>query len=121
MLDILEYYLKHPEKKLGLIFLDAQKAFDNVNWNFILEQLESMHTGDSFSRLIKAIYSQQKAKIKVNGDLSEEIMIEKGVGKAAHYPLLILMLEILNNVIRSDPAIKGTKIKGEEFKLLALF
>lgn len=48
IIDILELHEKHLEKELVLIFLDAQKAFDNVNWSFIIEQLENMRTGEFF-------------------------------------------------------------------------
>lgn len=41
-MDILEYYEGHMEEQLALIFLDPQKAFDNVNWKFMLELLEDM-------------------------------------------------------------------------------
>lgn len=33
--DMLEYF-SHPGKQLAIIFLDSEKAFDNVNWNFLL-------------------------------------------------------------------------------------
>lgn len=36
ILDILEYYEVHSEKQLTLLFLDAQKVFDNVSWKFML-------------------------------------------------------------------------------------
>lgn len=39
ILDTLEYYETHPEKQMALIFLDAQKAFDNVSWQFMIHQL----------------------------------------------------------------------------------
>lgn len=40
ILNVLEQYQAHLEKQLALvlIFLDAQKAFDNINWSFLLLQ-----------------------------------------------------------------------------------
>ena len=40
IIDILEYYETHLEKQMMLIFL--QKAFDNVNWVFMLFQLKKI-------------------------------------------------------------------------------
>lgn len=31
IMDTLEYYEVHPEKQAMLMFVDAQKAFDNLN------------------------------------------------------------------------------------------
>uniref|UniRef100_A0A2D4KJ56 Reverse transcriptase domain-containing protein n=1 Tax=Micrurus paraensis TaxID=1970185 RepID=A0A2D4KJ56_9SAUR len=42
IIDILEYYEVHTTKTTSLIFLDAQKAFDNLNWNFLVKQLTGM-------------------------------------------------------------------------------
>ena len=34
--NVIEYLEKHPEKQAALIFLEAEKAFDNLNWNFLI-------------------------------------------------------------------------------------
>uniref|UniRef100_A0A2D4PW91 Reverse transcriptase domain-containing protein n=1 Tax=Micrurus surinamensis TaxID=129470 RepID=A0A2D4PW91_MICSU len=36
VLNVLEYYKAHPEKQVALIFLDAQKAFNNLSWQFLI-------------------------------------------------------------------------------------
>ena len=61
-----------------MILLDGDKAFDNLNWNFMLHQLEVLQVGERFLKLIKAIYTQQKAKVRINGELTKEIQIQKG-------------------------------------------
>ena len=62
IIDIFEYYETHPEKQMMLIFLDAEKAFDDVNWEFMLLQLKKMGAEGIFLQTIKAIYTKQKAK-----------------------------------------------------------
>lgn len=68
-----------------------------------------------------AIYSQQKAKVRVNGDLREDIKIEKGTRQGCPLsPLLfILTLEVFNNIIRKYKNVRGTSIKREKYKVQA--
>lgn len=54
-------YDKCPDKKLGLIFVDAEKAFNNFNWEFIVTMLEEINIGDQFLSAIKGIYKEQKS------------------------------------------------------------
>lgn len=48
IINVLEYFEVHPSKKLGLIFLDATKAYDNINWNFMLELFRQMQFQENF-------------------------------------------------------------------------
>ena len=59
-----------------LIFLDAEKAFDNVDWEFMLLQLKKMGAEGIFLQTIKAIYTKQKAKVKIHGQVTKNIQIE---------------------------------------------
>ena len=117
--NTLENYEAHPEKQMAVIFLDAEKAFDDLNWNFMLHQLEVLQVGERFLKLIKAIYTQQKAK--VNGELTKEIQIQKGIRQGCpRSPLLfILTLEILTEQIRDKKEIKGLQVRGHTYKLQA--
>ena len=76
---------------MSLIFFDEEKAFENMNCNFLLTQLQLMEAGEKFIGEIKAIYSKQEARSKVNGELTETIQIEKNAeGKDARCPLYCL-------------------------------
>uniref|UniRef100_A0A2D4KHU3 Reverse transcriptase domain-containing protein n=1 Tax=Micrurus paraensis TaxID=1970185 RepID=A0A2D4KHU3_9SAUR len=90
--NVLEYYEAHSEKQVALIFLDAQKAFDNFNWDYFIQQIIDMNFGPNFKRMIVAIYSTQKASVILNGDFTERFNITKGVRQGMsvvtsnHYP-----------------------------------
>uniref|UniRef100_A0A2D4I1F2 Reverse transcriptase domain-containing protein n=1 Tax=Micrurus lemniscatus lemniscatus TaxID=129467 RepID=A0A2D4I1F2_MICLE len=111
--NTLEYYETHPEKQMVLIFLDAQKAFVNVNWQFVLAQLKVMDFRERFIKMIKAIYYKQTARVMLNGDKTEKVNIKKGTIQGCPLsPLLfVLTLEVLNSNIRQDEEIKGMEIK----------
>lgn len=68
VLDMIEYYEKHPDKEVGIIFLDAEKAFDNVNWDFMLCMMEKIEIGNNFLNATKAIYKEQQANLIINSD-----------------------------------------------------
>uniref|UniRef100_G1KWC4 Reverse transcriptase domain-containing protein n=1 Tax=Anolis carolinensis TaxID=28377 RepID=G1KWC4_ANOCA len=121
ILNAIEFYDKNPQKEIAFLFLDAEKAFDNVNWFCIIEILKEMDAGYYFISATKAIYSDQIAKIITNGQLSNSINIQKGTRQGCPLsPLLfILMLEILLEAIRKNSDLKGLRIKNHSYKTRA--
>lgn len=61
IVDAVEYYDKPPEKEVGFFFPDAEKAFDNINWDFLIAIMKKMQFGEHIINAIKAIYSDQQA------------------------------------------------------------
>lgn len=57
VLNILEFGDKTLGGKLGLFFLDVEKAFDNINWPFMKTVLKTMNFGEKFMNVINNIYS----------------------------------------------------------------
>uniref|UniRef100_A0A803U0R0 Reverse transcriptase domain-containing protein n=1 Tax=Anolis carolinensis TaxID=28377 RepID=A0A803U0R0_ANOCA len=121
IINIVEYYENNPQKEVGLVFLDAEKAFDNTSWEFLLEMIKDMDTGFYFINAIKSIYSKQRANIIVNGRDTGYINIKKGTRQGCPLsPLLSIMtLEILLEEIRKDEELRGTKIRKDEYKIKA--
>uniref|UniRef100_A0A803TGC1 Reverse transcriptase domain-containing protein n=1 Tax=Anolis carolinensis TaxID=28377 RepID=A0A803TGC1_ANOCA len=121
ILNVIEFYEKNHQDELALLSLDAEKAFDNLNWDFLKLLLKEIDIGYHFSNVIEAIYGRQEAKIIINGQETSKIEISKGTRQGCPLsPLLFIMtLEILLNKIREDPNLKGLKIKKEEFKCRA--
>lgn len=46
VMNIFEYGDKQPGKKLGLFFIDAITAFDNISWIFMKKLFKEMRFGD---------------------------------------------------------------------------
>lgn len=79
LLDSVEYYDKKSEKKqLYFFFLDAEKAFDNVNWEFMNMLITKLKLGNNFANAILSNYTKQSVSIVVNNELSKSINIQKG-------------------------------------------
>uniref|UniRef100_H9GUV3 Reverse transcriptase domain-containing protein n=1 Tax=Anolis carolinensis TaxID=28377 RepID=H9GUV3_ANOCA len=121
IVDVIEYYETYHQKELALLSIDAEKAFDNLNWSFIKLLFKEIDIGHQFYNAIEAIYMEQKAKILVNGQYTKEIQINKGTRQGCPLSPLIFIfaLEILIRNIRRDNQLKGTKIANYEFKLRA--
>uniref|UniRef100_A0A2D4HF80 Reverse transcriptase domain-containing protein n=1 Tax=Micrurus lemniscatus lemniscatus TaxID=129467 RepID=A0A2D4HF80_MICLE len=88
IMDVLEFYETHTTKTMALMFLDAQKAFDQLNWNFLIKQLTGMKFGEIFLGLIRTIYNTQMAKILINGENTDSVRINKGVTQGC--PLIFM-------------------------------
>lgn len=50
-----------------LLSLDLQKAFDSVSWSYLFYILEIWVFGPRFSGLLKSLYSNTEARIKLQG------------------------------------------------------
>lgn len=91
IINIIEYYEKYSDKPVALLFLDAQKAFDNVNWQFMREQLKVMEFGEGFLNIITIIYKEQKETILIKTELTQKIEINRGTRQGCPIsPLLII-------------------------------
>lgn len=55
MLHILEYLERLHEKQTALIFLETEKAFDNLNWDFTSAILEDMNFGEACIKWVRSI------------------------------------------------------------------
>jgi retron-type reverse transcriptase len=63
---------------LFLVFIDYEKAYDNVNRDKLWKMMENKIPNYLLST-IKCIYKNTKVKIKFNDNISEPIHITKGV------------------------------------------
>uniref|UniRef100_A0A670IRS6 Reverse transcriptase domain-containing protein n=1 Tax=Podarcis muralis TaxID=64176 RepID=A0A670IRS6_PODMU len=121
IIDVLELLQTNMNTKAVLIFIDAEKAFDNISWKFMKRNLEGMGVGRAFQNGIEAIYSEQKAKLIVNNVVTEEFKIEKGTRQGCPLsPLLFIsVLEVLLNLIRKDQLVEGIQVGRKQYKLKA--
>lgn len=79
VVDILEYFEVHSEKQLVLIFIDAEKAFKNMNWCFWNVLIERINSNNNFTTMIKAIYKEQKVRMCINEDMTDQFRKTKGM------------------------------------------
>ena len=93
----------------AILSLDQEKAFDRVEWSYMLKVLTHMGFGSSFCRWVSLLYSNVSSAVLVNGFLSESFPVSRGVRQGCPLsPLLyVLVAESLACAIRSDPQVDG--------------
>ena len=104
----------------AIISLDFEKAFDSLNWDFMLTIMSKYGFGDFFSRWIKILYNDPLLLIKNNGWLSKEIPMLRGIRQGCPLSalLFILSVECLSIKLRESKVIKGIEIGSVEFRIL---
>ena len=114
-LHILQYlvdYINNNELHCALIFLDQEKAFDRVDWQFMLRVLEKMGFGPSFISWVRLFYTGPMASVLVNGFFTEPFSLSRGVrqGCPLSAPLYVLVAETLACQLRANSVLTGLRL-----------
>jgi hypothetical protein len=117
-LDIIEFTDNYNMPGL-LAYIDYEKAFDTVKWDFMYDCLEAMNFGKFFIECVRTLYSNIHSAIINNGHLSEFFKPNRGIrqGCPLSANLFVIIVEILANAIRNNNRIEGIKILNKEFKI----
>lgn len=110
---------RESDEPVAAFSLDAEKAFDRVEWRFLIHVLESFGFGQGFIRWIQLIYAEPKAAVLTNGIVSSFFNIYRGAkqGDPLSPLLFIIFLEPLAMAVRSETNIRGVRSGGREHKL----
>ena len=117
--DVMSYYNDKNDKG-HILFLDFKKAYDSLEWDFMMKTLNSFKFGKKFSNWIKTLYSEPVASVMNNGYTTKQFQLERGVrqGDSLSGPIFCLCAEIMAEYIRNEKTIKGLSIEGKEIKLI---
>ena len=119
--DMVDYTKRNGLSGL-LVAIDFEKAFDTLNFNFLIRTLHNFNFGPSFIHWIRVLYKNVSSCVMNNGFTTAPFSLGRGVrqGDPLSPYLFIIALETLAIQIRSDSKIQGFKI-GEEIVKLSLF
>lgn len=107
---------KHP---LCLLSLDAEKAFDRLDWRFLEATMEQVGHPWCFIHKIMAMYFAPTARIRINCLLSDVINISNGTiqGCPLSPYLYILAMEHLAVALRANDSIQDIMVRHISYKL----
>lgn len=102
-----------------VVSLDAEKAFDRVEWDFLFFVLKQFGFGKTFIKWIRLLYSSPQASVITNQMRSQNFSLSRGTRQGCPLsPLLFtLVIEPLALVLKSTPEIHGISRWGLELKL----
>uniref|UniRef100_A0A8C6UCR3 Reverse transcriptase domain-containing protein n=1 Tax=Neogobius melanostomus TaxID=47308 RepID=A0A8C6UCR3_9GOBI len=114
------HFLNSTRMTGAVVSMDAEKAFDRVEWEYMFEILRRFGFGQNFVNWIKLLYKAPTASVLTNGLLSPPIDLGRGTAQGSPLsPLLFaLAIEPLAMAIRQNPNVHGVKIGEKEHKIL---
>ncbi|KAF1329066.1 putative Pollike protein, partial [Globisporangium splendens] len=100
--DLQDLVTSRDEEAYAL-FLDFEKAFDRVNWDYMFRVLERMGCGSEFVQWVRLLYTEPQAHLLINQNIQPALHPTRGVkqGDPLSALLFILTIEPLGNLLRS--------------------
>ena len=117
ILDIMSYTDKTKVPGVAL-FIDFRKAFDTIEWDFLIDTLDKFNFGPDVRNWVKIFYNNVTSCVLNNGHASEFFTLERGVRQGCPLSglLFVIGIEVLANAIRNKNTIKGIKVGEKEIK-----
>ena len=102
-----------------VISLDAEKAFDRVEWPYLFSSLQRFGFNLRFVSWIKLLYSSPQALVCTNTQRSNPFPLFRGTRQGCPLsPLLFaLAIEPLSIALKSEGGLKGIRRHGEEHRV----
>ena len=112
--DVIDYF-EESDQECAIVFLDFQKAFDTVNYDFLFSVLSKFNFGESFRRWVNITYTNAKSCVTNNGWTSKPFPVEKSIRQGCPLSalLFLLVVEVLATKLRKNVE-WGLKIKENE-------
>ena len=107
------------KQKAIVVSLDAEKAFDRVNWKFLIATLQKFGFRENYLNWIKILYDSSSACVKTNDQISRSFNLERGTrqGCPLSPSLFALFIEPLATAIRQNTNIKGIQTANINHKI----
>ena len=105
-----------------LVLIDFKKAFDSIEWNFLLKTLHKFNFGPQFIKWIKILYYDISSCVGNNGYYSNYFKLSRGIRQGCPISALLFLMvaEIIAIKLRQCNNIKGLTIDGATYKIKML-
>lgn len=113
------HYCKENKLDGLLLLIDFEKAFDSVEWSYIVKLLRKYNFGDDFIRWFNIVYSDAQSCVINNGNYSEFFNLARGCRQGDPWSpyIFILAIEPLAQCIKTNQQITGINFGKHEIKI----
>ena len=106
--------LCHIKNQNGtIILLDQEKAYDKIKHDYLWRTLEATNLPENLIKTIKSLYEFMETNVILNGHISKNFKIKRGVHQGDPLSCLLFNFAIkpLSKAIRQSNCLKGLTIK----------
>ncbi|KAF5344335.1 hypothetical protein D9758_013247 [Tetrapyrgos nigripes] len=113
-------YTEVTEENGLLVALDQEKAYDKIDHEYLWKTLRKFKLPEAFITTVRHLYNDAHTKVMVNGHLSSDFKVKRGVRQGDPLSCLLfdLAIEPLAAMLRNSD-LKGYKIPGHKERLIA--
>ncbi len=79
LLQDITFFTELKQLPCMLLAIEFAKAFDSLNWNFLLNTLEHVNFGPNFISYVKLMYNNIESAVLNNGSNGNYLKLERGV------------------------------------------
>ena len=122
LLNLMEAYLDETDEDGLLIFLDWEKAFDRVSWDYLHGAAKAIGLGGTMCEWLHMLYDSDhpaRRGVSVNGFKSDYFGLGAGTaqGCPASRVIFLIIAEGLARLILDDPEWRGIMVGGKDLRL----
>ncbi|KAJ0495115.1 putative RNA-directed DNA polymerase [Helianthus annuus] len=105
-------WIKKKKSKALLFKIDFEKAFDNINWNYIIFLLEQMNFPSKWRIWVKGILSSARSSVLINGSPTFEFDFQKGIRQGDPLSPFLFIIGMEGMVCMLNKAVENGIFKG---------
>ena len=98
-------------------FIDIEKAFDKIRFKHVLNILESQGVPLGIISLIHDIYTNNYARIKIEGNLEGKIPVNQGIRQGDSLSPLLFNI-VMNEIIKNLKGLQGYTLGNENVNMI---
>jgi hypothetical protein len=113
-INIIQYIHRSKDKNHFIISIDAEKAFDKIQYHFLIKALRKLGIEGMYLNIVKAIYDKSTANIILNGEKLKPFALKSGMIQGC--PLYIYNGEktyTMLNIYNGEKTASSTNVAGK--------